>query len=135
MTDGSLRIMFAKSYLIDCPNPECNNQLKIRKDENDYGVTIRNCYECYARIQYDFDSEKVSGWEVVEPLKVYRKDVSENNTVSCPKCAWIVTVQEKENSKGVIVQYCPNCTNLLEIVDDQLANKANSADAKSRAAD
>ena len=102
----------ASERLMDCPNPECQNTLKLKRGPTDFGKVIRNCYECFARITYDLDANSIDGWTKEEPLTLNKAQIADWKA-TCPYRSWTVTFKETRNSKDQWVQYCPNCTKLI----------------------
>ncbi len=51
ISDGSLRVSHTGYFRIDCPNEKCSNEIGINRRDTEWGTIVRNCFECYARIQ------------------------------------------------------------------------------------
>jgi len=125
MPDGSIKLRYQDQAVVDCPNPECGNKIRITLGPRDWGKAIRNCFECFARITYDMETEKVEHWTQEQPLTISESAI-ENMQAECPYCSWRVTFRESRNSKGQWVQYCPHCTKLILVEDNCVAHRGGS---------
>jgi len=126
LDDGNIKIGIEDVFVIECPNPECGNMIRIKKNPKDFGTTVRNCFDCFARIRFDFDSGTVEEWDKEEPQKVFSNAIKEGR-IKCPYCSWSNIVRDTHNASGQWVQYCPNCTRLMEIVEEESAEHRFSA--------
>jgi len=116
LPDGSIKLGIEDTFITKCPNPDCNNEIKIKKAPKDFGVTIRNCFECFARIRFDLDSGSIEGWDQVEPKQIKPSDIVDER-LKCPYCSHSNVSRNTHNSKDQCVQFCPNCTNLILICE------------------
>lgn len=112
LADHSLKLGYEDQSVINCPNGECQNRIKIKRGPADFGKVVRNCYECFARVTFDLDANAVEGWTREEPLSIDSKRILDSKA-ECPYCSWVVTFKETRNSKEQWVQYCPSCTKLM----------------------
>lgn len=109
-----VKLSFSDDFEVQCPNPNCTNRIRVRRGATDFGSTVRNCYECKARITYDFDTDKVVGYTVEEPLHVALNAIKDGRA-ECPYCAWLVSLKETRNSRNEWLQFCPHCTKLIQV--------------------
>lgn len=103
ISDGSLKVSHTAYFTIDCPNPECDNQIGINRREKEWGVIIRNCFECYARVQYNLDTEEVLSFSVEEPLTIDASSIEDSTGQrrgACPGCGYSVIFKGYKNSRG-----------------------------------
>jgi len=114
LPDESIKVGMDRVRSIDCPNPECSNDIKIKIIGSEYGVVVRNCYDCFARIRFDIDSDKVAGWELEAPLSLAVSQIVDNRG-PCPYCNWSVQFKQTRNKAGLWVQFCPHCTKLIRV--------------------
>jgi hypothetical protein len=112
LVDGKIRLTYEDSNRIDCPNSGCENSLIINRRGHEHGVVIRNCYECFARIRFNLDTRTVEGFDVEQPLEVPDGNIKDGHG-PCPYCSYDVVFKGTRNSKGRMVQFCPNCTKLM----------------------
>lgn len=112
LMDGKIRLSYEDSHRVDCPNTGCSNSLIINRRGHERGTVIRNCYECFARIRFNLDSNTVEGYEVEQPLEVSQAKIVDGHG-PCPYCSFDTAFKGTRNSKGAIVQFCPNCTKLM----------------------
>jgi ssDNA-binding Zn-finger/Zn-ribbon topoisomerase 1 len=112
--DGTIRIAFSGVYAFPCPN--CHSQITLKRRERDYGVVVRNCFECYARIKFDLDNQAVVSHEIEEPLTITTSQIEED-VGKCPYCSWNVTFSKGRNNRGERLQFCPSCTRLIKVVE------------------
>lgn len=122
--DGSLKVGHTEYFRIECPNPDCRNEIGMRPKEREWGIIIRNCFECFARVQYDLDERAVDSFAVEEPERVAPSDVEDagegQRSVPCPSCAYTLSLRGYVNSRGQEVMSCTRCTRLVlvEPADD-----------------
>lgn len=114
LAENKIKITFEDVVRIDCPNPECDMTIPIKKKDRDQGVIIRNCFECYARIRFDVDSDTVDEWEIDQPLDVDEASVVGGH-IDCPYCSRHLRLLAGRNSRGERVISCVNCTRLLRL--------------------
>jgi hypothetical protein len=112
LADGSIKLAFEDDFTVRCPNRECSNSLRIRRRSHEWGVVVRNCYECFARIKYNVDSQAVEDFTIETPLAVPAGSIA-NGRGPCPYCSYSVVFKGTKNSRGEIVQFCPKCTQLM----------------------
>lgn len=112
LPDSGIKTTFEEAIRIDCPNTPCTNNIIIKRRQNESGTVIRNCYDCYARIRFNLDTKQILGFEVEKPIPVTDFNTITNQT-QCPYCSATVDIKGTKNSRGDILQYCPNCTKLL----------------------
>jgi ribosomal protein S27E len=120
LNDGSLKVSHTGYFRIDCPNQECGNEIGVRRRDGEWGVIVRNCFNCFARIQYNLDSEEIDSWEVETPMEVPLSSVraeGDVRKVQCPDCGYDLTLQGFTNSRGEEVISCSRCTKLLRVKD------------------
>jgi transcription elongation factor Elf1 len=116
--DGTLKVEYTEYFRINCPNPNCQNEIGIRPGETEWGIIIRNCFECFARVHYDLDNRRVSKFERETPLTVTEDQVETTNRqrrVKCPFCSYVLTLQGYKNSRGEELMSCPRCTLLVAV--------------------
>jgi DNA-directed RNA polymerase subunit RPC12/RpoP len=116
--DGTVKVGYTEYFRIQCPNPSCQNEIGIRPRETEWGIIIRNCFECFARVHYDLDQRKVSKFERETPLTVAEDKVETTNgqrRVLCPSCSYVLTLQGYKNSRGQELMSCPRCTRLVAV--------------------
>jgi uncharacterized C2H2 Zn-finger protein len=117
--DGTLKVGHTEYFRIDCPNPSCKNEIGIRPRETEWGIIIRNCFECFARVSYDLDNRKVQNFVVETPLTVAadKVEITTNGQrrVSCPSCGYVLTLLGYINSRGQELMSCPRCTKLVAV--------------------
>jgi transposase-like protein len=114
LPDGHAKVTFQDSFSIKCPNPGCNNEIFIRRKDSEWGIMIRNCFECFARVRYDLDRKEVEGYEIEKPLTQKQSAIVDGRG-PCPYCSYSVVFKETKNDSGQQVQYCPNCTRLIVV--------------------
>ncbi len=114
LPDGIIKMSYSDDIEIDCPNSSCSNRIRIRRGPTDWGTTIRNCYECYARVQFNFDTKKVDKFDIEEPQVLEASKII-GGQAECPYCAWTVSFRDTRNSRGEWLQFCPNCTKLIRV--------------------
>lgn len=118
ISDGSLRVSHTAYFRIDCPNPQCENEIGIKRRETEWGVIVRNCFECYARVQYDLESEKVLTFSLEDPLTLDSSLIEKSGDqrrAPCPGCGFSIILQGYKNSRGDELINCPRCTKLVRI--------------------
>lgn len=119
VADGSLKVSHTGYFRIDCPNTGCTNDIGIRARENEWGTIIRNCFECYARVQYDLDKKQVESFRVESPLDIVDSNIEITGDLRrgpCPGCGYSVIFQDYKNSRGEQLTSCPRCTKLVRVV-------------------
>lgn len=119
IADGSLKVGHSDHFHIKCPNPACENEIGIRPRETEWGIIIRNCFECYARVQYDLDRQEVDSFTVETPVTVASGQVENTadsqRRVSCPSCGYVLTLRAYKNSRGQELVSCTRCTKLVAV--------------------
>jgi hypothetical protein len=119
IADGSLKVAHTEYFRIDCPHPECKNEIGIRPRDTEWGIIIRNCFECFARVQYDLDEREVAHFSIEEPLPLAAHNVKttddEQRRAPCPSCGYMLTLRGYLNSRGEELMSCPRCTKLARV--------------------
>jgi len=119
LADGSLKVGHTEYFKIDCPNPDCEQEIGIRPRDTEWGVIIRNCFECFARVHYDLDRRQVESFSIETPIPVAAGDVENasdgQRRVSCPSCGYVVSLRGYVNSRSEEFMSCPRCTKLLRV--------------------
>jgi hypothetical protein len=111
LPDGGVKIRKAGA-IVKCPNPSCAASFQLREKPTDFGIVIRNCYECFARIKYDLDTSSVQSFQVVTPYPA-SADAAPDGRITCPHCAAHIPYRPFTNAAGRMVQGCMNCRELL----------------------
>ena len=114
---GNIKLSYPDAFRVKCPNPDCGNDILVKKGPDEWGIVIRNCFECYARIKIDVDRKVVDAHELAKPLTVVRSAIVDGKA-QCPGCGFVVQFKGTKNRRGVEVQYCPRCTKLITVKDD-----------------
>lgn len=112
--DGSIKLSYEDTFAIQCPNPSCVNTMNIKRNENEWGTTIRDCFECYARIRFDLEGHKIEGYDIEPPLNLPRENIVDGRA-DCPYCSFSLRMREGRNRRGEQIQFCRNCTKLVRI--------------------
>lgn len=117
--DRAVFIGLAKDFKITCPNPECKNQIHIKRDKRspETGIGIRNCFECRARIEIDLDKEAIKNYSIENPLVVSVKAAA--SQFYCPNCQARDYVPSTVNSKGEKYSSCRRCFKLILIIEEK----------------
>src|SRR6266446_9669306 len=117
IADGSLKVSHSRYFRINCTNSKCKNEIGINQRESEWGVIVRNCFECYARVQYDLDKKEVESFVIDPPLDLEASKIELNGGgerhATCPGCGYLLTLQGHANSRGEELTYCPRCTKLI----------------------
>lgn len=114
LSDDKVKLTFEDVVRIACPNDACTMSIPIKKRAQDQGVVIRNCFECYARIRFNADSDEVEQWQIEAPLDV-SEELLEADHVDCPYCSHRMRLLQGRNSKGERLTSCSNCTRLVRV--------------------
>jgi predicted Zn finger-like uncharacterized protein len=125
LPENKVKLTFEDVVRIDCPNDSCTTSIPVKKRAGDQGVVIRNCFECYARIRFNVDSDEIEHWEIEQPIDVGGDTIREDH-VNCPYCSHSVRLLQGRNSRGERLTSCANCTRLIRIV--RAAQQADAAD-------
>jgi hypothetical protein len=116
MTDGTLKVSHTGYFRIDCPNPQCDNEIGINRRDNEWGTIIRNCFECYARVRYDLDVGKIVSFEIEVPQNITVSDIQlagDQRRGPCPACGYSLVFQGYKNRREQELTSCPRCTKLV----------------------
>ncbi len=118
VADGSLKLSHTAYFRITCPNTACGNEIGINPRQSEWGIIIRNCFDCYARVKYDLDKGQVDSFAIEQPLELEASRIElsgDQRQGPCPGCGYVVALQGRPNSRGEELISCPRCTKLIKV--------------------